>query len=408
MTTTITFTPNALLSEIADIGRDPVRGGYSRPVFSPPEQKLNQWFIEKTTSLGLDVEQDRNGILWAWWDTPSKERTNAIGTGSHLDSVPGGGNFDGPLGVASALSAVAALKNEGFEPSRPIAILVFPEEEGSRFGLACLSSRLATGAATPEKVRTLTDPEGITYAEAAEAAGFDHSSIGADKEGLARLAQFVELHIEQGKGLIDLDKPVAIAGTILGHGRWHARITGTGDHAGTTRMQDRHDPMLVGAHIISAVREEGQSVKQARATVGRFEVTPGGTNVIASQVDLWIDVRHRDDETTKAIVERITQRAQQLAEAEGCKIRIDEESFSPTVHFDSKLREAMKSVLASAPVLDTGAGHDAGILSTHIPTGMLFVRNPTGTSHSPAEFAEAEDVDTGALRLADVLRHLSL
>ena len=408
MTTTITFTPSALLSEIADIGRDPVRGGYSRPVFSPPEQKLNQWFIEKATSLGLDVEQDRNGILWAWWDTPSKERTNAIGTGSHLDSVPGGGNFDGPLGVASALSAVAALKNEGFGPSRPIAILVFPEEEGSRFGLACLSSRLATGAATPEKVRTLTDPEGITYAEAAEAAGFDHSSIGADKEGLARLGQFVELHIEQGKGLIDLDKPVAIAGTILGHGRWHARITGTGDHAGTTRMQDRQDPMLVGAHIISAVREEGQSVSEARATVGRLEVTPGGTNVIASQIDLWIDVRHRDDETTKAIVERITQRAELLAKAEGCKLRIEEESFSPTVHFDSTLREAMKSVLAGAPVLDTGAGHDAGILSTHIPTGMLFVRNPTGTSHSPAEFAEAEDVDTGALRLADVLRHLSL
>jgi N-carbamoyl-L-amino-acid hydrolase len=395
MTTTITFTPSALLSEIADIGRDPVRGGYSRPVFSPPEQKLNQWFIEKATSLGLDVEQDRNGILWAWWDTPSKERTNAIGTGSHLDSVPGGGNFDGPLGVASALSAVAALKNEGFEPSRPIAILVFPEEEGSRFGLACLSSRLATGAATPEKVRTLTDPEGITYAEAAEAAGFDHSSIGADKEGLARLGQFVELHIEQGKGLIDLDKPVAIAGTILGHGRWHARIIGTGDHAGTTRMQDRQDPMLVGAHIISAVREEGQSVSEARATVGRLEVTPGGTNVIASQVDLWIDVRHRDDETTKAIVERITQRAQQLAQAEGCKIRIEEESFSPTVHFDNTLREKMKSVLIDAPVLDTGAGHDAGILSTHVPTGMLFVRNPSGTSHSPAEFAEAEDVDTG-------------
>ncbi|MEY8578136.1 allantoate amidohydrolase [Corynebacteriaceae bacterium 6-324] len=408
MTTTITFTPSALLSEIADIGRDPVRGGYSRPVFSPPEQKLNQWFIEKATSLGLDVEQDRNGILWAWWDTPSKERTNAIGTGSHLDSVPGGGNFDGPLGVASALSAVAALKNEGFEPSRPISILVFPEEEGSRFGLACLSSRLATGAATPEKVRTLTDPEGITYAEAAEAAGFDHSSIGADKEGLARLGQFVELHIEQGKGLIDLDKPVAIAGTILGHGRWHARITGTGDHAGTTRMQDRQDPMLVGAHIISAVREEGQSVSEARATVGRLEVTPGGTNVIASQVDLWIDVRHRDDETTKAIVERITQRAQQLAQAEGCEIRINEESFSPTVHFDNTLREKMKSVLIDAPVLDTGAGHDAGILSTHVPTGMLFVRNPSGTSHSPAEFAEAEDVDTGALRLADVLRHLSL
>ena len=408
MTTTITFTPSALLSEIADIGRDPVRGGYSRPVFSPPEQKLNQWFVEKATSLGLDVEQDRNGILWAWWDTPSKERTNAIGTGSHLDSVPGGGNFDGPLGVASALSAVAALKNEGFEPSRPIAILVFPEEEGSRFGLACLSSRLATGAATPEKVRNLTDPEGISYAEAAEAAGFDHSSIGADKEGLARLGQFVELHIEQGKGLIDLDKPVAIAGTILGHGRWHARITGTGDHAGTTRMQDRQDPMLVGAHIISAVREEGQSVSEARATVGRLEVTPGGTNVIASQVDLWIDVRHRDDETTKAIVERITQRAELLAKAEGCELRIEEESFSPTVHFDSTLREAMKSVLAGAPVLDTGAGHDAGILSTHIPTGMLFVRNPTGTSHSPAEFAEAEDVDTGALRLADVLRHLSL
>lgn len=408
MTRTINITPSALLSEIADIGTDPVRGGYSRPVFSAPEQQLNQWFINKATSLGLEVEQDRNGIFWAWWDTPSKERTNAIGTGSHLDSVPGGGNFDGPLGVVSALSAVAALKNEGFEPSRPIAVMVFPEEEGSRFGLACLSSRLATGAVTPEKVRTLTDPEGITYAEAAEAAGFDHSTIGADTEGLSRLAQFVELHIEQGKGLIDLGQPVAIAGTILGHGRWHVLIKGTGDHAGTTRMQDRQDPTVVGAHIVSAVREEGQSVDEARATVGRFEVTPGGTNVIASQVDLWIDVRHRDDETTRAIVERITQRAKQLAQAEGCEIRINEESFSPTVHFDNTLREEMKSVLSDAPVLDTGAGHDAGILSTHVPTGMLFVRNPTGTSHSPAEFAEAADVDTGAIRLADVLRHLSL
>lgn len=408
MTTTINITPSALLSEISDIGTDPVRGGYSRPVFSAPEQQLNQWFINKATSLGLEVEQDRNGIFWAWWDTPSKERTNAIGTGSHLDSVPGGGNFDGPLGVVSALSAVAALKNEGFEPSRPIAVMVFPEEEGSRFGLACLSSRLATGAVTPEKVRALTDPEGITYTEAAEAAGFDHSAIGADTEGLSRLAQFVELHIEQGQGLIDLGQPVAIAGTILGHGRWHVCINGTGDHAGTTRMQDRQDPTVVGAHIISAVREEGQSVNEARATVGRFEVTPGGTNVIASQVDLWIDVRHRDDETTKAIVEQITQRAKQLAQAEGCEIRIDEESFSPTVHFDNALREEMKSVLSDAPVLDTGAGHDAGILSTHVPTGMLFVRNPTGTSHSPAEFAEAADVDTGAIRLADVLRHLSL
>lgn len=408
MTTTINITPSALLSEIADIGTDPVRGGYSRPVFSAPELQLNQWFINKATSLGLEVEQDRNGIFWAWWDTPSKERTNAIGTGSHLDSVPGGGNFDGPLGVVSALSAVEALKNEGFEPSRPIAVMVFPEEEGSRFGLACLSSRLATGAVTPEKVRALTDPEGITYTEAAEAAGFDHSAIGADKEGLSRLAQFVELHIEQGQGLIDLGQPVAIAGTILGHGRWHVCINGTGDHAGTTRMQDRQDPTVVGAHIISAVREEGQSVNEARATVGRFEVTPGGTNVIASQVDLWIDVRHRDDETTKAIVEQITQRAKQLAQAEGCEIRIDEESFSPTVHFDNALREEMKSVLSDAPVLDTGAGHDAGILSTHVPTGMLFVRNPTGTSHSPAEFAEAADVDTGAIRLADVLRHLSL
>lgn len=408
MTTTINITPSALLSEIADIGTDPVRGGYSRPVFSAPEQQLNQWFINKATSLGLEVEQDRNGIFWAWWDTPSKERTNAIGTGSHLDSVPGGGNFDGPLGVVSALSAVAALKNEGFEPARPIAVMVFPEEEGSRFGLACLSSRLATGAVTPEKVRALTDPEGITYTEAAEAAGFDHSAIGADKEGLSRLAQFVELHIEQGQGLIDLGQPVAIAGTILGHGRWHVCINGTGDHAGTTRMQDRQDPTVVGAHIISAVREEGQSVDEARATVGRFEVTPGGTNVIASQVDLWIDVRHRDDETTRGIVEQITQRAKQLAQAEGCEIRIDEESFSPTVHFDNALREEMKSVLSDAPVLDTGAGHDAGILSTHVPTGMLFVRNPTGTSHSPAEFAEAEDVNTGALRLADVLRHLSL
>ncbi|WP_193127937.1 allantoate amidohydrolase [Gulosibacter sediminis] len=400
-------TPTAdLLAELAEIGRDPVRGGYSRPGLGEAERELRSWFIEQATRRGLEVELDRNGIVWAWWLPASGDRAGAVITGSHLDSVPGGGAYDGPLGVVSALRAFDLLREANEFPARPLALVVFPEEEGSRFGVPCLGSRLASGALTPERARSLADADGVTFPDAARAAGIDPDAIGPDPERFADIHAFVELHVEQGRGLEDLGQPVAVGSSILAHGRWHVAIRGRGDHAGTTRMQDRQDPVVVLADAILAVREAAEQTPEARGTVGRLRALPGGTNVIASQSDLWFDLRHRDESVVRQLLEQITERIRASGEREGCAVELQEESFSGEVRFDADLRAQLEAALPDAPVLDTGAGHDAGVLAGVIPTGMLYVRNPSGTSHAPDEGTSDDDAEVGSVALATGLEAL--
>ncbi|UPO77078.1 allantoate amidohydrolase [Arthrobacter sp. Helios] len=396
-------TVTTLLDAISGIGRDPVRGGYSRPVFSAAETDLRAWFTAEARARGLGVETDRNGILWAWWGEPHK---GALVTGSHLDSVPGGGAFDGPLGVAAALAAVDVLNERGVQPNRSLAITVFPEEEGSRFGVACLGSRLLTGTIDPDRARALRDADGTSFADAARAAGLDPEHLGRDDESLARIGDFVELHVEQGRGLGEDGPAVAVGSSILGHGRWKLTVHGQGNHAGTTLMEDRADPMVAAAQIITAVQQAAAAQPGARATVGRIQAVPGGTNVIASRVQLWLDVRHEDDAVTAQLVEAIHGKAQKTAAFEGCTVALSQESFSPTTSFDLALQRQLQLALPQAPVLATGAGHDAGILAGHVPAGMVFVRNPTGISHSPEEYVEDADADYSAQALADVLEAL--
>ena len=393
----------ALLRQVADIGADGVRGGYSRHVFDPAERQLREWFTERATSLGLDLEIDRNGNIWAWWGAPGPD---AVVTGSHLDSVPGGGPLDGPLGVATSLAAIASLKASGFTPSRPFAVVVFAEEEGARFGIACLGSRLLTGAITPERALALTDRSGVTFAEAAAGFGLPVEHLGVDREAISRIGLFVELHVEQGIGLVNLDAPIGVASSILAHGRWRVRVRGQGNHAGTTAIADRHDPMIVSARAILASREVAAATAGVRATVGRIEPIPGGTNVIASQVTTWLDVRAGSDAETLDAVAAISEAARSAAAAEGCEIDIVEESYGGEVVFDPALRDRLSAVLGGVPVLPTGAGHDAGILASVVPTAMLFVRNPTGISHAPEEGATDEDCESGVDALVLVLKDL--
>lgn len=390
-----------LLAEIATIGADPTRGGYTRPVYSHAELDLRDWFTAHAAKRGLDVETDRNGIIWAW---SGGVGDGAVVTGSHLDSVPGGGAYDGPLGVASSLVAFDHLAARGVAGRRAIA--VFPEEEGSRFGVACLGSRLLTGAIDPDRARSLTDADGATFAEVVKHNGLDPRHLGPDPETLARIGAFVELHVEQGRGLIDLGQPVAVASSILGHGRWKVVLRGEGNHAGTTAMADRRDPVIAAARLVIEIRELARTMPGARATVGRLVPIPGGTNVIASRVELWLDVRHPDDTVTRYLVEEITRQLSALAADEGCTAVITEESLSPAIDFDPQLRDALCGILPRVPRLGTGAGHDAGVLKDHVSTAMLFVRNPTGVSHAPSEQVEDADAEAGAVALADSLEML--
>jgi len=398
-----------LLGEIEEIGGDPVRGGYSRHVFEPAEMELRDWFCGRARALGLTVEPDRNGNIWAYLGARGDP---AIGVGSHLDSVPGGGPLDGPLGVASALSAVAWLKSRGVTPSRPVAVVAFAEEEGSRFGIACLGSKLMTGALTPDTALRLADATGTTFADAATAAGLDPVGIGRDDERLAQLAVFVELHVEQGRALADLDAPVAVASGILAHGRWRLRFTGEGNHAGATPMAGRRDPVaaaaaaILAARAIATSRDHPRNGRNARATVGRLVPVPGGTNVIASRVDAWLDLRGDTDASTRALLAEVLAAAEEAAAAYGCVLAVTEESYVDAVTFDLDLRHRLGRALGGPPVLATGAGHDAGVLADELPTAMLFVRNPTGVSHSPFETASDDDCRAGVEALTAVLRDL--
>lgn len=395
-----------LLREIADVGADSRRGGYSRHVFDDAERDLRDWFVERAHALGLAVETDRNANIWAWWGAPGSD---AVVTGSHLDSVPGGGAHDGPLGVASSLAAVARLQERGFAPARPFALTVFAEEEGSRFGVACLGSRLLSGAIDPERAGALTDSSGRTFAEVAADAGYP--AIGRDDDALSRIGAFVELHVEQGRGLGSDGPPVALGSSILEHGRWRLDVRGQGDHAGTTAIADRRDPMLPAAQAILAARAAASARSGARATIGRMEPMPGGTNVIASRVSAWLDVRADSERDTRAIVAEVADAVARAAAQEGCEASVVEESYSGEVRFDPALRDRLSELLAprlgDVPVLPTGAGHDAGVLAARVPTAMLFVRNPSGISHAPQEGADDAAVEIGVDALADVLAGLT-
>jgi len=405
-----------LLAEIADVGRDPARGGYSRHVFDPAELELRAWFTRRAQALGLVVEPDGNGNLWGYW---GGHGPGTVATGSHLDSVPGGGALDGPLGVASALSAVARLKARGFVPARPVAVAAFAEEEGSRFGIACLGSKLLTGAVDPDAIAARTDADGVSFARAASSAGVDPGEAGRDDERLASLGSFVELHVEQGRALIDLGAPVAVASAILAHGRWQLTFTGEGNHAGATPMAGRRDPVVaasaavLAARDIAARRDDPAAGVNARATVGRIVPLPGGTNVIASRVDAWLDVRGDTDAACRALVTEICASIQLAAARHGCQVDITKESYLPEVAFDAGLRERLRAALGGVPglgevpVLAAGAGHDAGVLAAELPTAMLFVRNPTGVSHAPAETASDDDCRSGVAALAAVLAALA-
>ncbi|MCQ4044359.1 allantoate amidohydrolase [Streptantibioticus rubrisoli] len=394
--------------ELLPIGRDARSGGYRRFAWTGADAECREWFRAQAASRGLTYEVDRNGNQWAWLGDPAAG--DAVVTGSHLDSVPDGGAFDGPLGVVSSFAALDELRTRGAVPTRPLAIVNFGDEEGARFGLACVGSRLTAGQLTPAQAAELRDADGISLPQAMERAGHDPEAIGPDPERLARIGAFVELHVEQGRALDLSGDPVGVASAIWPHGRWRFDFHGEANHAGTTRLEDRRDPMLTYANTVLAARKKAR-LAGALATFGKVAVEPNGVNAIPSLVRGWLDSRAADEPTLAAVVEEIERAATERGERDGVQVRVTRESFTPVVEFEHALRDEVASLLSAAdrpvPVLPTGAGHDAGILSASVPTAMLFVRNPTGVSHSPAERAAEDDCLAGVLALADVLEGLA-
>lgn len=383
-----------LWAELAPIGRNPANGGYRRFAWTREDAMLREWFAAAVAARGLTLTTDRVGNQWAWWGDPDAEPGVALG--SHLDSVPDGGAFDGPLGVVSALLAVDALRDSGFTPNRPIGIVHFADEEGARFGVACAGSRTLTGRLAPDRMLALRDADGVTVAEALAAAGRDPGRVDRDDEATRRVACFVELHVEQGRGLVDLGAPVGVGTGIWPHGRWRFEIVGQANHAGTTALDDRQDAVLG----LAAVALQARSLAMQHgvlATCGKVLVEPNAVNAVPARVTGWLDARGADAAAVQALVADL-----------GRHVALVEESWTDATTFERGLAAGLTQLLGDAPQLATGAGHDAGILANAgIPTGMLFVRNPTGVSHSPAEHAETADCLAGVEALTAVVRQLA-
>ncbi len=238
------------------------------------------------------------------------------------------------------------------------------------------------------------------------AAGHDPDGLGRDDEALGRIGSYVELHVEQGRNLVDSGAPVGVATAIWPHGRYRFTFTGEANHAGTTRLEDRRDPMLTYAETVLAARKRAR-LAGARVTFGRVEVEPNGTNAIPSSVRAWLDARAADADALASLVDGIERAATLRAGRDGTRLAVTTESVSPEVRFDGALSRRLAAAVGGSsgevPVLPTQAGHDAGVLAALVPAAMLFVRNPTGVSHSPAEHADLADCLSGVDALARVV-----
>jgi N-carbamoyl-L-amino-acid hydrolase len=263
-----------------------------------------------------------------------------------------------------------------------------------------------------ERAKELRDRDGVFLLDAMAASGLHPGSDVTEVawDGLTdRIACFVELHVEQGRDLVDRDAAVGVASAIWPHGRYRFDFGGEANHAGTTRMEDRHDPMLTYAMTALAANKQARLSGQ-RATFGRVDVHPNGTNAVPSRVTAWLDARAESEEHLAALVGEVERMAGDRAGHDGTTATVTAESVSAEVLFDADLARRIATHYGGAdwPIIPTMAGHDAGILSAAgVPTAMLFVRNPTGISHSPAEHAETADCLAGVDALADTLERLA-
>jgi len=389
-----------LLAELSPVGASR-RGGYDRLAWTSADAECREWFRQSAAARGLEVETDRNGNLWAWLGMRLPGR--ALVVGSHLDSVPRGGAFDGPLGIASAFAAVDRLAADGVALTRPLAIVAFADEEGGRFGVACAGSRLLTGALGVDEFRALADADGITTGEAMNAAGFDPDGVGADPDRLASIGEYLEVHVEQGHlatsaGVdgLSADAPLGFASEIWPHGRWRVDLVGQQNHAGTTRLADRNDPMLDLARVILGLRAAAQEVG-ILATVGKVRVSPGAVNAIAGSASAWIDARGEDEARVRTAIARLE---------ESVSVATIEESWTGSTIFDADFTGELAAAIGTdLPRLPSGAGHDAGVLAlAGVPSAMILVRNPSGISHAPEEYAEDADVERGVVALVAAIR----
>jgi hydantoinase/carbamoylase family amidase len=356
--------------------------------------------MERLAELGLATELDPAGNVLGRWESGEGK---AVLLGSHLDTVPNGGRFDGALGVLAALDVVRRLQADGVEPRRPVWVVSFNDEEGARFQTGMLGSRAFCGECD------LDDWGGRGVPEAMAEAGQDFVRL-TEARGVDEVGAYLELHIEQGPALersgVDLGVVTAITG-ILG---FRARFLGEANHAGTTPMEHRRDALAGAARAVLALRDAARAWNDMTANVGVISAEPGGFNVVPGAAEFTIDVRSPSPERYAGLEPFVRETLTAIAAEEGLGLELAETHRKPPVALDPDLQDALEAAAreegATTLRMPSGAGHDAMVLAHHVPAAMLFVPSRGGVSHTPEEFTPLEQCELGARVLARTVRTL--
>ncbi|MCU1615057.1 MAG: putative hydrolase [Frankiales bacterium] len=392
------------LSELAEIGRDD-RSGWSRMAFSPAEREAHHLFVRWLEGYGLETRTDTVGNTIAV--LPGRADLPALATGSHLDTVYHGGNYDGAVGVAAAVEIARLLAHDGGLQS-PLHVIAFAGEEGARFGTPCIGSRLLTGAFSAEDLRVMVDRDGVTAYDAAAAVGLQPGEAAAARSGFEDVACFVEVHIEQGRVLEARERPIGVVHSIGGSTRVELVFDGRADHSGATPMWLRRDALVAASEFVLAVERRARMHATTVATVGRLDVDPDSLTTVPGRVVLGLDVRDIDSERQRDLAEALLDDAVRIAAGRDVKVSARRLSDQSPV----ALHGTVQSVLAGAAsrldlpfiTMASGASHDAAHLAKHVPTGMVFVPCREGISHSPVEWADPQHIAQAVDLVVDAFR----
>ncbi|RMB12065.1 Zn-dependent hydrolase [Eilatimonas milleporae] len=384
----------ARIDALSQFGRN-ADGGVDRVAYSQADIDSRAWLMDEMRALGLDVRIDAGGnIIGA--RAGREPGLKPIVFGSHTDSVPGGGNYDGDVGVIAALEVIELLNDAGHKTRHPLEVINFSNEEGGLVGSLAYTGRLKAEAMSVET------HAGMSIAEGIRAIGGNPDDVNADSVSPGDIAAFLELHIEQGAVLYRDGTHIGVVEGIVGIGWWDVTVEGFANHAGTTPMAGRRDAMVAASRLTLAINrialeEPGRQV----ATVGRIKAFPGAPNVIPGRVEMSLEIRDLEQNKIDRMFSLIRQAAAGIASETGTDIGfqpVDVASHpAPT---DPRMRriiaEAAASLGYSARVMPSGAGHDAQDMVTIAPTGMIFVPSKDGISHSPQEYTAPEDMARGA------------
>ena len=398
--------PDRLMASImqsAKIGAT-ARGGIDRLALTELDREVRDWFAAACRAAGCSVTVDALGNIFA--RRPGRDDSlPPIAMGSHLDTQPTGGKYDGVIGVLAGLEVLRALNDAGVVTEAPLEVIDWTNEEGSRFAPAMLASGVFGGVFPPDYAYARTDRDGVRFDAALDAIGYR----GAAPCGGRPLGAYFELHIEQGPILENEQKTIGVVTGVQGMRWYEATVTGTDSHAGTTPMTLRRDALLGAARIIQAVHDLALAHgPEAVGTVGLIEARPNSRNVIPGEVFLTIDLRHPDDAVVAAMEGGLRAAVDRIAVQDKLGVTLDCTWDSPAVHFDADciaaVREAAAAQGLAARPITSGAGHDAAYVARVAPTAMIFVPCAGGVSHNEAELAEPDDIAAGA----NVLLHAVL